>query len=238
MRWASLLGFCVTCLACSSDDGDDSASGGSAGAGGSTNSGGGAGKASGGSGGTPGSGGSAVAGSGGADSGGSAGSGGGSSGSPSGGTAGTGGGSGECCVDQSLTWGPDGGFVAYVERSTLTPCQRYSRERSPLQTDPPSDRCAQDLGGCDAAVTGTAVANALAHPDVTTAVAAAPVLYGCDTRPVDGQVLQIDLGTARIEVGRDGCGQIPEGVAALAALLRALEAEQLEREQCASVFPD
>lgn len=85
---------------------------------------------------------------------------------------------------------------------------------------------------------------AFAHPDVVAAFAAAPILYGRDTRPVDGQVFEIEeVGGAIVTVGSDcgsvgpACVAIPPGVAALQALLVRLETERLGESDCDTVFP-
>ena len=243
MKLAWLIGICGTCLGlasagCTSDDGDSDADGGSGGSSGS--SGGSGGKSSGGSSNTGGksSGGASSGGAAGASSGGAAGTTGGAGGaSGSAGSGGAAGSGGSCCVAAELGWGPDGGNGLYVDHNTLSPCASYTRERTPRLTDPPTLSCSQDLGGCDAVLTGADVEAALAHADVTAAIAGAPVLYGCDSRTVDGQVLRIEIGESVIEVGSDGCGGIPEGVAALAELLRGIEAEQRARGECATTFP-
>ena len=244
MKLAWLIGFWGTCLGpaaagCTSDDGDSDGNAGTGGTSGST--GGTAGKSSGGSSNAGGksSGGATSGGAAGATSGGAAGTTGGAGGASgsagSGGAAGSAGGS--CCVAAPLSWGPDGGNGLYTDQNTLSPCASYTRERTPRVTDPPTLSCTQDLGGCDVMVSGADVDAALTHADVTTAIADAPVLYGCDSRPVDGQVLRIEIGQAVIEVGSEGCGGIPEGVAALAELLRDLETEQRSRGECATTFP-
>jgi hypothetical protein len=79
--------------------------------------------------------------------------------------------------------------------------------------------------------------SALAHAHVQAAIAAAPVLYGGDTRPVDGSVRSIDIGGNVIEVGVDcagspNCEPIPQGVAALADLLWTIEDQQLSFGSC------
>ena len=85
------------------------------------------------------------------------------------------------------------------------------------------------------------VLQALAHPDVEQARAMGMVLFGVDTRPVDGQVFRIEIGSdSVIDVGSPcqsaGCDPIPAGVSALADLLRAIDSEQLGLDPCAGLF--
>ena len=170
------------------------ASGGSAGSGGSAA-----------GGGTAGAAGSAAGGSGGsgldAGPGGSAGT------APDGGagTAGTGGG-GTCsaCVAPALSWGNDGGRVAYRDSSFLD-CATYRHVREDFSSPSgPPLRCEVQLA-CSAAsgISVESVARALAHADVTAAFAQAPVLYGQDMRPVDGQVFVLTRAGRSVTVGTD-----------------------------------
>src|SRR6185503_21222544 len=103
-------------------------------------------------------------------------------------------GSDDCgCVADAITWGNDGGRVAYVDRSTLSPCDTFSHQRDPAGTDPPTLMCSQDLGTCTSTVSAREINVALDQPDVRAALAAAPILFGRDTRPVDGAVFRITV---------------------------------------------
>jgi hypothetical protein len=140
-----------------------------------------------------------------------------------------------------MSWGSNGGFVAYVETSSLVPCKTFVHQRDPLVTAPPTLMCSQELGACANAISATQVLQALAHADVRTAIAAAPVLYGRDTRPVDGVVFRIQIGSAVVEVGlpcngSTACTPIPPGVDMLAALLRQLTTQELGRGPCQDTF--
>ena len=230
--------------------GGSSGTGGAAGSGGSSGSG-----ATGGSGGSSGGGGSS--GSGGSSGTGAAGGSGGSSGTgASGGTAGTAGAggtgtggaaggtsgdSGTCgCVPGRVFWGMDGGHVAYHYTSGLEICSTFIHQRDSVVQDPPLS-CQQQLGVCGSGIGAGDVTRAMAHADVQAAIAAAPVIYGEDTRPVDGAVLRIQIQSAVIEVGTPcraaGCKPIPAGVDALATLLQALTKQELGRAPCSSIFP-
>ena len=132
--------------------------------------------------------------------------------------------------------------MIYAEASALSPCARFSHTRTPMLTDPPEVDCAQDLE-CPGEVMAEAVALALAHSDVRQALAAAPVVYGVDSRPVDGQVWRFTVGGASVDVGgpcagASQCNPIPEGVQALMDLLTALTAQELARGECAAAFPE
>ncbi|XXX78328.1 hypothetical protein WMF30_06115 [Sorangium sp. So ce134] len=138
---------------------------------------------------------------------------------------------------ETIRWGANGGFRATEETSALSPCRAFSFDRRELRGGKPLLTCSQELGGCEEAVSAGDVADALDHPDVVAALAAAPVLYGRDTRPVDGAVFRIQVGDAVVDVG-DECGEapdcvpVPDGVAALVDALRTLTKEQLARGTC------
>src|SRR5262245_33718082 len=154
----------------------------------------------------------------------------GGTGSSSGGSSssgGTGGASACGCVDNELSWNRDGGFVAYRETTTLAPCHHFAFMREPLQTDPPSQVCVNPLDSCIDTVDPADIQAALEDQDVIMAFVQSPVLYGFDTRPVDGQVFQIHASDRLIEIGMPcnaqvDCTDAPAGVLALQALLEQL----------------
>jgi hypothetical protein len=144
-----------------------------------------------------------------------------------------------------LTWGDDGGRIATRDFSVLD-CVTYRHVRENFSTpSAPPLRCEQQLA-CSApsGVSAESVTSALTNADVRAAFARAPVLYGRDMRPVDGQVFMITQAGKVVTVGTDcsvpgtggACEAIPAGVSALVRLLRALDQEQLASEPCASVF--
>lgn len=148
-------------------------------------------------------------------------------------------GDGGCvCLAASLSWGSDGGEVAFVDRSTLSSCHDYARTRTNSGSTTPSLTCAQALRDCpgdavdaDMASTTSDVNGALADADVQAALAKAPVLYGSDPRPVDGAVFQVMVGGKKIEVGgacggASGCTEVPAGVAHLRDVLQEIDKEK------------
>jgi hypothetical protein len=141
-----------------------------------------------------------------------------------------------------VTWGPNGGRVAYVDSSTLSPCRTFEHQRTSSGGTTIS-ACVQELAVVCAGVIGAAdVDHALAHPDVAAAIAAAPVVYGDDPRAFDGSLLRLLFaGNVVVDVGTrcttTTCTPIPAGIEALAALLRALTAQELARETCRAAFP-
>ncbi len=147
------------------------------------------------------------------------------------------------CASATLTWGQNGGFVCTVDTSSLAPCSAFSHSRVAAACDPIDRSCTNAVPVCESGTADTVtvgdVAAALAHPDVARAVAAAPVLYGVDSRPVDGTVFRVDVGSARIEVGScatASCSDVPAGVRALETVLEALTAQELLRGECVTVF--
>jgi hypothetical protein len=219
--------FLLTAAACGgrSDDGADggmSSTGGSAG----TGSGGVSGGSTGGNGG--------VSGTGGAGAGGNAG---------AGGTGGViTGDSGTCgCTTRHVGWGMNGGHVTYHDSSALEICNLFLHQRMPVSQGIPAMSCEQQFTNCTSTIGPGEVTRAIANSDVQAAIAAAPILYGDDPRPADGQVLGIQIGSASIEVGgackAPGCKPAPAGVSALADLLMAMTKQELSRSPCNAVFP-
>jgi hypothetical protein len=138
------------------------------------------------------------------------------------------------CLSTELSWGQDGGEVAWIDRSTLKGCDDYHRARTgstTLACDAKIPTCPGDVPDSDF-VTGVAdIESALSSADVQAALAKAPVLYGTDSRPVDGQVFQVLVGSKKIEVGgacggASGCTEIPAGVAQLRDVLQRIDAEK------------
>lgn len=143
------------------------------------------------------------------------------------------------CVTGTLTWGDNGGRVAYEDESSLSTCREFQRKRL-LNTDGGSFTCTTEIGGCAASAIAVGdVERALAHPDVLAAFAAAMTFYGADSRPVDGTIFRITREGKSIDVG-DPCGappapacvDIPPGVAALVGTLRALDTQELAKPAC------
>lgn len=159
----------------------------------------------------------------------------------------TGGDGGDCaaCLPARVDWELNGGMAAWYDKSALLPCNTYQRQRftNPTSTTPTQSctstvrQCAGgDVDASDSITLGE-VTRALAHPDVQAALAKAPVLYGRDTRPVDGVVLRITTGGKQIEVGDDcagasGCTEVPAGVKALVALLTDLDERKTLPDAC------
>lgn len=156
----------------------------------------------------------------------------------SGGSAtGSGGGSStDCgCVDDAIDWHLDGGLVGYLEEHELADCNTFSYIASPVLTDPATETCSRALDSCEGFVSPAEVQVAVDNAEVQAALSEAPVLYGVDNRPVDGQVFVFEIAGARVEVG-DPCTEcenpIPEGVSELVDLLKRLATEQLAEPPC------
>jgi len=236
-RGVALVGALALCACFGGDDTDD---------GGDSGSGGGGSGGDGGSAGTSGPGGSSGVG----GAGGGSGVGGTGGGSGVGGTAGISGSGGsdadagsDCtpCIDTLLGWAQNGGLVAFVDSSHLDACNTFRRTRDGNEASDAVE-CQRPVPCMGSGLHGISdVLQALAHPDVEHARSMGAVLFGEDTRPVDGQVFRIDIDSAGvIEVGAPcqsaGCNPIPEGVSALVDLLHAIDAEQLSLDPCAGLF--
>ena len=144
-------------------------------------------------------------------------------------------------LTRQIGWGMVGGFVISHERSALEVCDRFLHRRLPVSSNSPALSCEQFIVSCSAVIGPGDVTRAIEHADVRAAIAAAPVLYGNDSRPVDGSVLRVEIGSAVIEVGGDcftpDCRSVPPGVSALAELLKAVTKQQLAQPPCSMTFP-
>jgi hypothetical protein len=151
------------------------------------------------------------------------------------------------CLATAVSWGQNGGLVAYVDTSSLSGCRTYTRSRASSGTPTPKLSCTAELGACSAAPIAVGdVEAALAHADVIAALAGGTTTYGSDSRPCDGAVLSITIGTKTVEVGGDcqagsptGCGSqpcvpVPAGVRALASVLEQLDAQEIAQPACAA----
>lgn len=188
---------------------------------------------------TPGAGG--AGGNSGTSAGGSGGTSGGGTGGTSGaaGSGGAGGGSGcSSCVSSTISWERSGGFVAFVDTYTLSPCRTLRVDRSERGA-PPTERCTLEVPACgtDTATVADLV-NTLALPDVVAAFEGG-VLLGRDTRPVDGQILVVATDAGQLEIGDEcspngppNCVPIPTGVAQLRDVLFDIVADAEANPAC------
>jgi hypothetical protein len=140
---------------------------------------------------------------------------------------------GDGCIDGTIRWTSNGGLVAWRRAFSVEPCRSFIAEQDNFDDD--VDRLCENELPVDHGITADSIDALVAHPDVQAAIAAAPVLYGTDPRPVDGTVNQIDVAGAEILVGGQctgsstTCNTIPPGVVALAAIIDDL-IEQQESE--------
>jgi hypothetical protein len=153
------------------------------------------------------------------------------------GSAGAGGqGGGTCAFVAAYAFGDDGGFRAFSEESTLSAPRTHAIER--MNFGAASDgklTCAREVPCASAtAVTVPAIEAAVANADVQAALAKAPgMVYGTDSRPVDGTVFKFARGDRTFFVG--GGNAVPAGLRALEALLRKLTEETKSTAGCASL---
>jgi hypothetical protein len=137
------------------------------------------------------------------------------------------------CLDGTYEFGWIGGMGAWVESFSVAPCASLAARREDYGGTVLAS-CDADISGCDpaaAVVTSAHVTAAIAAADVQTAFGLGSVLYGNDSRPVDGAVFRIARGgttVAEILVGDPcgavdpGCLPVPAGVAHLRDVLQAL----------------
>jgi hypothetical protein len=157
----------------------------------------------------------------------------------------------EYCFLHALSWGYTGGEVAFVETSTLGSCVSYTYSRTPVGSSTPQTlTCSTDISNCTS-ISIRDVDGALANADVVAALASKTLLYGSDSRPCDGAVLDIRVDGAEVEVGGEcgpgdagaGCGlpgactPVPPGLRALATLLTQLDKQELAVPPCSTTFP-
>lgn len=149
-----------------------------------------------------------------------------------------------CVFDQRYEYGHIGGFRSSVGRTTLTPASSFLHVRTTVREPRTSTSCSPPLPACGAAnqIGSDDVEAAMAHPDVRAALASpTPLLYGRDTRPVDGTVFELVRQDSRGLLvgfpceGAAGCREIPPGVAALVTLLEALDRQQLALPACSAL---
>lgn len=146
------------------------------------------------------------------------------------------------CIAAKLSWGQDGGRVAYVDTASITACRTFEHRRTAVLTDPADQVCTQEMAACPAGAHDIAhVVDALRNADVVAALAKAPVLYGHDTRPTDGSVLVVTYDGKQLTIGGDcagasDCTPVPAGVASLVELLQAVDTDQLAIGVCKTTF--
>lgn len=151
---------------------------------------------------------------------------------------------GECpinCIRTVLYWRWDGGLAATRNRYEVSECARVVRTTEDLLSGG-STLCIEhvDQSACELV---DPVERALRDSDVEAARAAAPILYGVDSRPADGAVFVIDFGDAVIEVGGEcmgsaGCTEIPAGVGALRDALMAMQTHVDGSSGCETALED
>jgi hypothetical protein len=147
-----------------------------------------------------------------------------------------------CDFSARYSYGPIGGNSLYVHRSELAPGNKYTHTRSPLRSSGMPLSCSPAMPPCGAQDIITAYdveVHDLLHPDVRAALAEPqPLLYGHDTRPVDGTVFEFKRADGRGVLvgnpcnGQADCRPIPAGVAQLTKRLRDLDTQQLAAPEC------
>ena len=139
-----------------------------------------------------------------------------------------------CTLDRSYTFWEDGGFVAYADRSTLTPPRTHTVSRDHFRNALPNT-CNRELAcsgtpGVDLAE----LAQALGNADVVAALSmSTKPFYGTDTRPADGSIFIFERDDQRGFML--GTGDVPPGLRALQTLLRQLASETVATAACAGL---
>jgi hypothetical protein len=160
---------------------------------------------------------------------------------------------GTCAFDSTTYYGYVGGRVRWRDTVVLSPPDSYMHIRSPVLTMPADMQCAPRIPACNGPALDVADVNAaLADFDVQQAFRAASstgpppsLLYGVDSRPVDGQVFSIErTGGIGFLVGgpcppgsNTSCREIPGGISRLVATLMAFDQQQLGDPSCAFTAP-
>ncbi len=148
-----------------------------------------------------------------------------------------------CLESPTLSWLWLGGSFSPRHASIIKPCNTYAHEFVPLGADDPlgSPQCEAVVARCPAR--DLVALNATLHDPEIQAALAARTLFGADHRAGDGIVRQITVGDARFLVGdpcfgASGCIDIPPAVNTLITQLHAIDTLELNKEPCASVFPE
>ncbi len=142
----------------------------------------------------------------------------------------------------TLTWGPNGGMVLFELSSTIEADGTFRLTRV-SHGGAPDVSCEPALPDCgSASLDLDDVTRAVLHRDVGQALRTGtePLLFGHDSRPVDGTVARIVVDGVVLEVGTpcDGqatCVPIPAGISRLVATLDALTSQQSSDSSCDSV---
>jgi hypothetical protein len=148
-----------------------------------------------------------------------------------------------CDFTAKYEYGYIGGFVAFVDRSSLAPGNKYTHSRMGVRGGAASMSCAPPMPSCGAQDIVTAYdieVHDLGRADVKAALAeSTPPLFGNDTRPVDGSVFEFTRADGRgFLVGNDcaggpaACRPIPAGIAQLKMRLLDLDRQQLAAPDC------
>jgi hypothetical protein len=152
-----------------------------------------------------------------------------------------------CALATGISYGSIGGLRAYSDRATLTPPDRYGRRRevyggaggNPMMCSNRLPAC----GGTAPVITAADLLVAFAAPDVVAALAEPmPRVYGLDTRPADGTVLEVIRADGRGFLLGRACTQptggftcarpLTAGLARVADVLRALDDQQIATAGC------
>jgi hypothetical protein len=148
-----------------------------------------------------------------------------------------------CTFDTGYTFGDEGGLRIRVDRSTLATPAEYGRTRQFRAAGMAAISCSNKVPMCRKApglITTADVVEAFAAPDVVAALAEArPQVYGRDSRPVDGTVLEVLRADGRGFLLGPACtgGQfctrpLTDGLARVASLLNRLDTQQLATPGC------
>jgi hypothetical protein len=139
-----------------------------------------------------------------------------------------------CSLDHTYRFRNDGGLVAYVDSSTLTPPRTQVVSRDRFRNSAPA-QCTRDLPCYDASLVDVqGIQQALAHPDVVAALAMTTrPFYGTDNRPTDGAVFLFDRDDQRGFTA--GGGNVPPGIRALVNLLLRLQSETAALPACSGL---
>lgn len=139
---------------------------------------------------------------------------------------------GACTFSTTYSFSEDGGHLAYSDLSTLEAPNFFRVIRSvPGAIDPLG--CFHRVPCASASeVTVAAIEAAVANGDVQAALAKPPgMLYGTDTRPVDGSVFFFGRDDGKGFIVGSGAA-VPAGLSALATLLHAAYTQAIAAPDC------
>ncbi|MEA2699203.1 MAG: hypothetical protein QOI66_3474 [Myxococcales bacterium] len=150
-----------------------------------------------------------------------------------------------CTLADTYAFGWTGGLVAFSDESTLSPPNKYDHVRTYFRSDGGTKSCSITQLSCQGMNSFGLydIQLALQKSDVVSAFnEPTPLLYGTDSRPVDGAVYSVRRSDGHgVLVGGDcaggagNCRPIPGGLTVLVGILKQFDQQMLARPECSGL---